>query len=423
MTTTRRRSAWFAAALLALCVVAWLVAVVLAVTRPVNVDAFRQGDFVWGLGFLAFPTVGAVIAWKKPENILGWLFLIGPAIAGLGVLAKEIVYHQQEDASAWLAYTADGMFILGISLMVAFFLALFPTGHFPTRRWRILGVLAITGIAATVAWQSVRSCVNVIVVYQPDEVPNPSCTDPLQSWFLRFENPAGLAYPGGEALWGLVGGIGGFLVLVAMLGGVISLFFRYRSGSRVERAQLRWLVAVIVAIIPVFLAMVVAQTFFEIELETLSSLVSLVVLIGIPIAIGIAILRHQLFDIDRIIKRTFTYTIVAGVLVVVFAVGAVWLPTQLSIADNSLAVAATTLAVAAMFNPLRRRVQRFVDRRFYRSPYDAEAVTGDLAKKLRDQVEPEEIAEEWADAVDQTLHPAAIGSWISVPLRDTSRIS
>ncbi|MGH8915549.1 MAG: hypothetical protein ACRDZM_13655, partial [Acidimicrobiia bacterium] len=126
----------------------------------------------------------------------------------------------------------------------------------------------------------------------------------------------------------------------------------------------------------------------------------------------LASLRYRLFEIDRLISRTVTYAIVAGVLAAVYGLGAVWLPTQVVGQQTPLFVAGSTLAAAALFNPLRRTVMRWVDRRFHRSRYDPEQIADEFATKLRDQVDTEQLAADWAGVVTGTLQPSAVGVWV-----------
>jgi hypothetical protein len=132
----------------------------------------------------------------------------------------------------------------------------------------------------------------------------------------------------------------------------------------------------------------------------------------IPVAVTMAITRHRLYDIDRLFSRTLSYALVVGFLGLVFATGVVWLPSALDIGDTPLVVAGTTLAVAALFNPVRRRVQAGVDRRFNRSRYDAERVVEGFTWSLRDEVDPERVMDGWMSVVGQTMQPAAAGAWV-----------
>lgn len=410
-----RPSTTLVGVLLALCISTWTLGYVLAFLRPSNVASFTTGDFVFFLGFLAFPIVGAVLAWKVPKNPIGWIFLIGPTIVGLSVLLQELLYQRQDAASPWTAYTADAAFFLGLSIMAGFFLGLFPSGKFHRRGWRVLGFLATGGILATLAWTIFRPCSNAVLRFPTSETNAPGCTEPVQDWFIRFNNPLGIVEPGGASVWAAVGAIGGSLMLMAMFGGAASLFSRYRSGTAAERVQLRWLLAILVILVPLAGGVIVLESTFTRESEVLGYVVTLSALIGIPLAIGIAVLRHNLLDIDRVLSRTAAFTVVALLLAIVYAFIAIWLPTALTGSSNSLAVAASTLAVAALFNPLRRRVQRVVDGRFDRTTYDAELVGSQFARELRDNVDTQAISQNWMNTASDALRPATSGVWIKQP--------
>jgi hypothetical protein len=132
----------------------------------------------------------------------------------------------------------------------------------------------------------------------------------------------------------------------------------------------------------------------------------------IPVSIGVAIVRYRLYDIDRLVSRTVTYALVAGLLAVIFAAGVVWIPSALRLGDSQLLVAGSTLAVAALFNPLRKRIRSLVDRRFNRSRYDAERVMDEFADSLRDRVDPDGVVEGWVGVVNGTMQPSTVGVWV-----------
>ncbi|MGH8947860.1 MAG: hypothetical protein ACRDXF_03290, partial [Acidimicrobiia bacterium] len=144
----------------------------------------------------------------------------------------------------------------------------------------------------------------------------------------------------------------------------------------------------------------------------LDSLLNIVFSLFVGGAVTLAILRYRLFEIDRLISRTVTYAVVAGALALVYGVGAIWLPSRIVGEQTPLFVAGSTLAVAALFNPLRRRVMRWVDRRFNRSSYDLEQITDRFAARLRDQVDADRLADDWAKVVTGTLQPSAVGVWV-----------
>jgi hypothetical protein len=214
-----------------------------------------------------------------------------------------------------------------------------------------------------------------------------------------------------EALGDLVSvitGDGGFFVVIAIvLTGVVLLVSRWRRSVGVERLQYRWLFMGSF----LFLLITAAGSFELIPEQGFVDWLWLLAGAAIPTAIGIAVLRYRLYEIDRLISRTVTYLLVVGVLVAVFF-GVVTATSSLLQTDSDLAVAASTLAVAALFNPLRKRMQFWVDRRFNRSRYNAQLVVDEFAGSLRDQVDSGEVVEGWVEVVAETMQPSAAGVWV-----------
>ena len=191
------------------------------------------------------------------------------------------------------------------------------------------------------------------------------------------------------------------------VGGGFSLIMRYRRSSVVTRAQIRWMFFSTLIVAGVFI--LVATT--NASQKMAGGLLLQVAVISIPVSITVAITRYRLFEIDRIISRTLSYTVVVAVLAAAFF-GLVALITAALSAPNSLAVAASTLAIAALFNPLRKRVQNTIDRRFNRSAYDAEIISEAFASRLREPLTTTQIIEDWQRTVDESLQPETSGIWI-----------
>ena len=226
-------------------------------------------------------------------------------------------------------------------------------------------------------------------------------------------NPVGVTGPAGDIF--KIMAIGGELLIPATgLAAIASLAFRYRRAGTAERAQLKWLlyagaviVVALVATIPIERIMGPNDTANNLENAMSSGAVALV-----AVAIGIALLRYRLYDIDRVISRTLAYAIVTGLLVGVYA-GLVLLTTQVFGLRTPVAVAAATLAAAALFNPVRRRVQKAVDRRFNRARYDADRTVAAFAAHLKDAVDLDSVQADLAGVVHQALEPAHVSVWIS----------
>ena len=303
-----------------------------------------------------FATVGALLAWKRPGNPVGWLMSATGLAYAVGVSSVLLAHFPRAlTLAVWLGW----IFLLGIGLCV-FVVLLFPTGHLPSRRWRPVAWAAGAGLAG---WALGSTFAPTILSYSP-----------------AMRNPAGVTGLAGDIF--KVMGLGGELLIPATgLAAVLSLAFRYRRARTAERAQLKWLVYAGALVVVAALAGAPAAN--NLQNALLSGAVALV-----PVAIGIAVLRYRLYDIDRVISRTVAYAIITGLLVGIYA-GLVLLATQVFGLHTPVAVAAATLAAAALFNPVRRRVQNAVDRRFNRARYNADQTVAAFAARLKDAVDLE----------------------------------
>ncbi len=342
---------------------------------------------------VAFLGVGLLIVERSGATSVGWTsWLIGALVAGF---AAADVYVRitpplpsQQDV-AWLISIIDGPFFLLIALL---FLRI-PDGHLPSPRWRILVAVMVILATATV----IRSA---------------TTAGPLP-YYPWITNPFGIAGVEGSVIASLPYGLLVGCVVIAAL----SLFVRWRKADAIERAQLKWIVAAAALV-------GIAMLGYGIEAgpgeySQLGDIAIGVALLLFPIAVGIAILRYRLYEIDRLISRTISWAIVTATLAAVFVVVVVGLQALLATftAANTLAVAASTLVVFGLFQPVRRRVQAAVDRRFDRAKVDAEQTVDALASRLRDDVDLEAVRAEIMDAVDGALHPAGSGLWLRVPDR------
>ncbi len=211
--------------------------------------------------------------------------------------------------------------------------------------------------------------------------------------------------------FGWLGGPLFALYPVFMGGAVLSLFMRYRKAGTIERLQLKWFLFACASFVAALGTEIVLEALGTVEPPFLVDAWISLSILAIPIAATLAILRYRLYEIDRIISRTVSYAIVIAVLASVYAIGLTGL-TSLLDSESPLAVAAATLAAAALFNPLRRRVQAFVDHRFNRTKYDAERVMAGFTGSLRDEVDPTAVVDGWVSVVSETMHPASAGVWV-----------
>jgi hypothetical protein len=352
--------------------------------------------------------VGFVVARRRPGNPLGWLFLGLVALGALSAVGTDY---------AWLSYrlghhlplAAAGVilapFWCPLLVTLPLLIVLFPDGRVPSPRWRpvLWGYLAAGG-----SWVVSVYAVTIggVAAGHVRLVPGgdlAAVDDPVGSsaWLGSFE---GLILPVLAVFW---------------LAFAASQVLSWRRASGERRQQLKWLMTgAAVCMAAVAITAIVGtldRTAPSGAAQAVFNVVANVVTIGIaalPVSVGVAILKYRLYDIDRIISRTLAYAIVTGLLVGMYA-GLVLLATRILSVHTPVAVAASTLAAAALFNPVRRRVQRSVDRRFNRARYDADQMVARFAARLKDTVDLESVRDDLTGVVHQALEPAHVSVWIN----------
>jgi hypothetical protein len=358
------------------------------------IGANGTGGFV--LGF-TFPIVGAIVASRRPQNPIGWIYLAIGLSQGLNVFAWAyadyglVTVPGSLPIADFMSWVAGWTWEPGFVLFATIALLIFPDGHHLSPRWRLVSSGAIVCmilmmVPIAVASWPMRGIALVTMV--PGAISG---------------GPMDLAIGIQDVAFAFVG--------AAAVASLVSLVLRWRRARGIERAQLKWLAFAVMIEIPVLF-------FFAVDVFKLGPQVGAIATILatplIPIAIGIAILRYRLYDIDRIISRTVSYGAVTGILALVF-VGTI-LVAQTVLASffrgSSVAVAASTLLVAAIFQPLRRRVQSVVDRRFNRSRYDAERTAAAFGARLRDEVDLANLKADVREVVAATVAPVTVGLWI-----------
>jgi hypothetical protein len=389
-------------------VAAWslggLVVLLCAALVPLDFAA-RQADsgITVVIIMLSLAPVGLVVARRQPGNPLGWMFLALGVLSALGtcagayaVLSYPLGHHLP------LAVPAVFLALYWCPLIVAFPLVilLFPDGRLPSRRWRpVLWAYLVVGASWPVSVYAVA--IRAVATGDVHVLPGGD----LQA----VDNPAGSSAWLGSAEAVILPVLAVFwLVFVARQ----VLSWRRADGER--RQQLKWLMGGAAVCMAATTSIAVGGTLDPSASPALQAVFNgaTIGIAALPVSVGVAILKYRLYDIDRIISRTLAYAIVTGLLVGVYA-GLVLLTTQVFRVHTPVAVAASTLAAAALFNPVRRRVQRAVDRRFNRARYDADRTVAAFADRLKDAVDLDSVRGDLAGVVHQALEPAHVSVWIS----------
>ena len=370
----------------AVFVAVYAAAVLAILVSQIGETGITSEDFYF-IPAISGTAVGVYLTLKLPENRMGLLMTVmSLALLTLG-LSNVAVPWSLRTGHPGLMVTA--VYLSDMAWMTQFITALvllplwFPTGRPISGRWAWVGRVAILAAgASSVSFLLAES----VCAYET----------PASAECITVRNPLGIdGFAGFEPL---------FLVSMAMaLPAVASAFVRWRRSDDVERHQLKWF----------FVSAVGLLVAFVISFADLNQVVNEVVfatgLTGVWVAIAVAVLKYRLYDIDRIISRTVSYAVVIAVLAAVY----VGLVTAIgSRFRGSPSVAASTLAVAALFNPLRKRVQRWVDRRFNRSAYDTEQVMDAFVGSLRDEVDADEVIGGWVEVVAETMQPSMVAAWV-----------
>jgi hypothetical protein len=346
------------------------------------------------LPFLAFATVGALILSRRPHNAIGWLCWAMAAVVCFGSVGFEAATRMAGDPVsrpvALVLLVGSATFLVSLLGLLPVLVLVFPTGRLPSRRWR------------PVVWVFAGGLVLYLGLYllQPGPISNDLAANPLGvGWAKRLLERIG-------PVLGLLFTL--FVVLV-----LVSLVLRFRRARGEERQQLKWFTfaAALTAVLPPALGGLAEQAGAPLVGAVFFSLVTVM----LPVAIGVAILKYRLYDIDRVINRTLVYGLLTVLLAGVYA-GAVLVLGQVfggvGRDTPSWAVAGATLAVAALFQPARRRIQAAVDRRFNRRKYNTAKTIEAFATRLRDQVDLDTLSAELLAVVDQTMEPTRVSLWL-----------
>jgi hypothetical protein len=366
--------------------------VTLAITRPLTLAALVEGALYAFFFVLGFATVGLVLSLRRPGNPIGWLYgaagLAWAYTIPLEPWVDKLLREQRPLPFVAQVVVASGdlSWAPAIALGITLPALLLPNGRLRSRRWRVVVATSVTGaVLATLA--------------------GPLSPGSLEE--VGIDNPLGLGGPAGKVAAVLtIAGI--VLHWLSLPPAAVCVVLRFRSSRGVERQQMRWVAAGVAGAVAALLVGLPSGLGF---LPNYISYIVFPALLCPPVAIGVAVLRYRLYDLDRVISRTLTY----GLLTVLLGLGYAGLVLglgRLLPEGSSLVVAAATLAAAALFQPLRRRVQQLVDRRFNRRRYDAVRTVDGFAARLRDQVDLDALHAELLAVVDQTMQPTRASLWL-----------
>ncbi len=361
-----------------------------------------EGLFVLA-SVLAFATPGALITVRRRGNRIGWLFLIFAVLFAVQSFSSAYavyvfrVLQRSLPGAAFFAWLQNWL-SLPIFFLVSLFLLLYPDGRLPSRRWSfMLGILFFL-----FGGQALVSAIGVGEIEY-----NPMWTE--RPVFLLQQNPAAAPVLAArlrsvEELFWIVG------IIFFMIPAIVPLL-RYRAGDNITRKQLRWLMIPAVLLPIVIIANMIGSDLNWSVTPALSALWMLIGLVVFPLAVSVAILRHQLYDIDLIIRRTLVYGVLTAALGLIYLGSVAVLQSALPV-TSELAIVVSTLTVAALFNPLRGQIQAIINRRFYRNKYDAEETLAAFGAKARDEIDLNDLTAELLRVVDETMQPESASLWL-----------
>ena len=346
---------------------------------------------------VSFSIIGAIIASHLPANSVGWLFCAAACLAAVDHFSAEYALYallaqpKSLPAGEALAWFASWAWILYIGC-IALSLLLFPNGRLPSRRWKWLAWLSVFLTIAGAVW----------VAFSPGVIGN----------LGSIRNPLGI-----EGLPSGFKPVQTSMVALLFVAAVSTLVLRLRRAKGIERQQIKWPAFTVVVAGSSFLSDTAISEAIGLRwLEWAGYVIFIPALIGFPISIGIAIVRYRLYEIDLIINRTLVYGALSATLALIYFGGvattqAIFRALTGQQEQPQLAIVISTLLIAALFNPLRRRIQRFIDRRFYRSNYDARKTLEAFSAKLRDETDLDALSDDLVGVVKETMQPSRISLW------------
>ncbi len=367
-------------------------------------------DDAFGLLVIGYAIVGTLIASRHPANPIGWILLAIALSFALSFFGEAYAASESNPGLELVVWLSAWGWWVWLMLAAIFLPLLFPDGRLLSRRWRPVAWLGAAALGSSILSEALR----------PGDLDLDSA--------VAIANPLGVGGAAADVV-ALLEDLGNVLAAVAFLLAAASLVIRFRRSDGVERLQLKWFAYVgLIALAGLAVAMVQVLGGTQPGEESGSSLVDVLgvvgwgtallsIVIGIPVATGVAILRHRLYDVDVVIKRTLVYGALTATLLAAYLGSVLLLQLALSplTEESDLAIAGSTLAVAALFRPARRRIQAAVDRRFFRRRYDAARTLERFGARLRDEVDLDSLNGELRAVVADTMQPAHVSLWLRAP--------
>lgn len=367
----------------------------------------------------AFGVIGVLIVTRRPAHRVGWLLLASGVVWGVAAGSDSYAIYAlgvrggDIPGAHFVAWSHPLLAFLGICLVVPFTLLLFPTGHLPSQRWRVVAALAGIGTVCAIVGFAIEPATTELNGLPAER---------------QIANPYG--QDNGPAYLAAIGAVGLALVALTSIASIVSVVRRLQRATAVERQQLEWISyaagLVVLAFGLNFAANVLGPEILVGDAILLPDATSILLHLGFavfPVSVGIAILRHGLFDIDQLIKRTLVYGVLSVCLAsayVAVVISSEWVVRRVTGQGSSLAIVAATLTVAALVQPLRGRIRDGVDRRFYRHNYDAVQTLEAFNVRLRSEIDLPTLCTELGAIVQETMQPAHVSLWLR-PVAERSR--
>jgi hypothetical protein len=392
---------WVAWGVLALTVTFYATGITL---QELAGDAAAEGQDSWAtkigllIAFLGFATVGALVAARQPRNAVGWIFLAIGFLVSISLASGEYANRAfVVDSGSLPGGVVAGWFYMWAWFpaigLIALLPLLFPDGRLPGRRWRVVlwGLTTLLVVMTVATWF----------------VPGPMNGEDGSAW---PDNPLGIDAV--DDLYNATNNVPTIAFLVLLVASLASMVVRFRRSRGDERQQLKWM---LFAVLVLTVSIGITEAF---GVDT-GDLVFAVTIALFPAALGVAMLKYRLYDVDVVIRKTIVYGVLSAVLAATYVGVVVGAQAALDpvTGGSNLAIAVSTLVVAALFLPVRSRVQGVVDRRFYRRRYDAQATLASFGVRLRDEVELNVLSADLRSVVAETMQPANVSLWLREPAR------